>query len=187
MGKTIGGILLAALALWLWGFLFWGLNPMPYETWSATKDDAAAQAALREHFPEGGTYFIPSRAHPLEQQQALLEAGPWGFVEISYAKRAPFEMSTMVYGLGVNLVFAAVLALLMYRVRNTARTYSGRLGVPLWLAVASVVLFEGGDVVWWGLAADWQLQQAIYHFVGVFLTGAVLAYFIKGEARERLV
>lgn len=187
MGKTLGGVLLAALVLWAWGFVFWGVNPMPYETWSATKDDAAAQAALRQHFPEGGTYFIPSRQHTMDEQQALLDAGPWGFVEISYAKRAPFEMSTMAYGLGVNIVFAGALAFLMYRVRNTARTYSGRLGVPFWAAVASVVLFEGDDIVWWGLAADWQLQQAIYHFVGIFLAGAVLAYFIKGEARERLV
>ena len=40
------------------------------------------------------------------------------------------------------------MVLLLHRVRNTARTYSGRLGVPFWMAVASVVLFECGTAHW---------------------------------------
>lgn len=187
MGRLALGVVIAAIALWGWGFLYWGVNPLPYASWSVTADDAAAQAALRTHFPESGTYFVPSRSHDAATQQRLLDAGPWGFVEISYAKRSPVEPLTFVYGLLVNLLFAAALALLMYRVRGSARTYSGRLGVPLWCGIASVLLFEGDDIVWWGLAANWQMHQAIYHFVGFLVAGAVLAAFIKPDGRDRLV
>ena len=186
MGKSIGAVLLAAGVLWVWGFAYWGLNPLPYESWKSAKDDRAAQLALLQHFPETGTYYIPSRAHSTEAQRALLHSGPWGFVQISYAEREPFEIKTLVYGLLLNIVFAAGLAMLMYRVRSTARTYSGRLGVPFWSGLIAVVLIDGGDVVWWNLSYNWQLYVALYNFSAFLIAGAVLALFIKGTVRDRL-
>ena len=186
MGKSMVSVLLAATVLWVWGFVYWGLSPLPYATWKSASNDRAAQMALLQHFPQGGTYYIPSRAHSSEEQRALLQSGPWGFVQISYAQREPFEVKTMVYGLLLNMLFAGALAILMYRLRNTARTYSGRLGVPFWAGLIAVVLIDGGDVVWWNLAPDWQLFKAIYNFSAFLIVGAVLAFFIKGTVRDRL-
>ncbi len=186
MGKSIGAVLLAAVLLWVWGFAFWTLNPLPYETWKSAKDDRAAQLALLQHFPSSGTYHIPSRAHSAEEERALLHSGPWGFVQISYAEREPLDIKTLAYGLLLNFVFAAGLAMLMFRVRSTARTYSGRLGVPFWAGLIAVVLIDGGDVVWWSLPYAWQMHVALYNFSAFLITGAVLAFFIKGTVRDRL-
>ena len=70
MVRTILRVLLAAVAMYFWGFLFWGINPVPYQSWQQADDDAA-QAALRELFPTAGTYYVPGRAHDEAEMSAL--------------------------------------------------------------------------------------------------------------------
>ena len=57
--KNLGiGIVLAAVAIFFWGFLYWGLNPLPSGSWKQTNDDVAAGKALLEHFPESGSKSV---------------------------------------------------------------------------------------------------------------------------------
>ena len=66
MRRTAGGVALATLAMFLWGMAYWGANPLPYRTWKVPADDDAAQRALREQFPDNGTYLVPSlKADPV--------------------------------------------------------------------------------------------------------------------------
>ena len=44
-------VLLATLAMYVWGFLYWGVNPLPYTTWMQTTDDVAAGKALLDLSP----------------------------------------------------------------------------------------------------------------------------------------
>lgn len=64
-------ILAAAIAVFLWGFAFWGATALPYQTLQTAADDSAAQAALREYFPANGVYAVPSVNH---DQEALEDA-----------------------------------------------------------------------------------------------------------------
>ena len=64
MKRCVIGIILATLAMYVWGFLYWGgANPFPYKAWKQTPDDVAAGKALLEHFPETGTYHMPGMNH----------------------------------------------------------------------------------------------------------------------------
>lgn len=61
MKKTIIGVIVTTLVLFVWGFLFWGqvLHSIPYESWKQTGDDGQAQEMLEKTFPETGTYYVP--------------------------------------------------------------------------------------------------------------------------------
>ncbi len=48
------GVVLATLAVYAWGMLYWGFNPLPYAAWQRTNDDVAAGQALLEQFPRSG-------------------------------------------------------------------------------------------------------------------------------------
>ena len=61
--KTAIAILVAAIAVFFWGFAYWGATKIPYQAWTPAADDAAAQQALREHFPANGVYGVPSAQH----------------------------------------------------------------------------------------------------------------------------
>ncbi len=40
------GVAIATIAIYMWGFLFWGATTIPYSPLKATPDDEAAQAVL---------------------------------------------------------------------------------------------------------------------------------------------
>ncbi|MGI9342021.1 MAG: hypothetical protein ACR2QV_04185, partial [Gammaproteobacteria bacterium] len=61
MSRMFLGALCVAVVLWVWSTLFYVILPIPYYTMSQTADDIAAGEALREHFPESGTYILPGR------------------------------------------------------------------------------------------------------------------------------
>ena len=98
MKRIVPGILLATIAAYFLGFLYWGLNPLPYSVWKRTNDDQAAQQALREHFPESGTYYLPGMYNDEETLSRLSEAGPVGFVHISLEGRPVVQPETMMKG-----------------------------------------------------------------------------------------
>jgi hypothetical protein len=54
MNRTLLGIVLAAVVLYAWGFLVWGVVPYPAVVWKKPVDEEVARKALREQFPERG-------------------------------------------------------------------------------------------------------------------------------------
>src|SRR5580692_2872338 len=63
MKRTIIGVAIACVVLYVYGFLYWGMGPYKTMIWKHTRDDAAAGAALREYFPENGIYLVPGFAN----------------------------------------------------------------------------------------------------------------------------
>ena len=183
MARQLGGVVLAAFLLFVWGFLYWGISTLPYSAWSHPLDEKAAAQALHSHFPSSGTYFVPGPQMAAAERAALLASGaPATMLHVQYNAPRPGDPMAMVKGFGLNLLFATALALLMFRVRSSSRTYTGRLGVALWAGVAAVLLIDGGDWVWWGTTLHWKLFQAFYDFSAFVIAGAVLAAFIKGDS-----
>ena len=60
MVQAIVGIVATAIVLNIFGFIFWGAATVHYQSLQTFPDSGAAQSALATHFPEVGTYLIPS-------------------------------------------------------------------------------------------------------------------------------
>ena len=76
MARFFLGALCVAAVLWVWSTLFYVVLPIPYYTMSQTADDIAAGEALREHFPETGTYILPGRFSGDEVRKKMRREGP---------------------------------------------------------------------------------------------------------------
>ena len=87
--RQIIGVVLATLAVYMWGFLYWGASTIPYSAWQATNDDAAAGKALLEHFPVSGTYYVPGMYVDEATRNELSEAGPVAFADRADSTRDP--------------------------------------------------------------------------------------------------
>jgi hypothetical protein len=172
-------VLLASIAVYVFGFLYWGVSPLPYIAWKATPDDAAAQQALRQHFPVSGTYFIPSRKHSGEEQAKLFQQGPVGFVHIHRDGRPVHDVAIFIRGFILTVATSALIALILARTRTAFPDYTSRVGFVSLLGATASLLHEGGDTVWWALPEDWQSAKAAYN-VGVWVvSGLVLARFVR--------
>ena len=70
------GAFCVAIVLWVWSTLFYVVSPVPYWTMSQTADDVAAGEALKEHFPETGTYILPGRYVDDDIRAQMRSSGP---------------------------------------------------------------------------------------------------------------
>lgn len=172
MAKNPLRILLAAVAMYFWGFLYWGISPLPYQSWQQT-DDAAAQAALREHFPSPGTYFVPGMNHPEAELAALYAKGPIAMVHMASVDGRPImDPAMMAIGFGLCLFTAAAIAWVVSRFGGA---YADRLKSVLILAFAASFAIHLGDVVWWSVDVGWKIWPMVYDFAAWTIAGAILA------------
>ena len=61
MLRFLLGAFLVAVVSWAWSVLFYVVSPVPYYT-SRRPRRYRRGRALRQHFPETGTYILPGRA-----------------------------------------------------------------------------------------------------------------------------
>lgn len=169
--KLAAGIVVTALALFVFGFLFWGANPLPYASWNETPDPAAAEAAVQAQFPQTGVYSVPNAGE--------VPSGVWAML---YVRHHPPQsvpaLGEMLKGLAHYLLVAGVLALVL-RHRAALGETVRRAAV---LGVAAVVVVEGSDVAWWGYPLAWKLWGAAYHVLVFALGALVLAWFLPQRA-----
>ncbi|MCH7741181.1 MAG: hypothetical protein IIB71_00790 [Proteobacteria bacterium] len=115
MKKIIPGIIVTTFALYIWGFLYWGVSTIPYSGWKQTADDELTQQMLAEHFPESGVYFVSGFNHEAEELNRLFEQGPTGFVTISLEGRSQVGPGIMIGSFVLTLLIVSLMAA-MFRV-----------------------------------------------------------------------
>lgn len=182
MKRIILGIVLATIACYFWGFLYWGLNPLPYATWERTPNDEAAGQALLEHFPETGTYFVPSPQLEEETLARLHEAGPIGFVHIMREGKPVMQSDIMAKGFLLTLVTTALIAMLLKLVGPAIPSRAAAVKFAALAGFVAIVMIDFGDSVWWYVSWSWKAHMAFYHLSSWVLTTAVLFGFTRDPA-----
>lgn len=183
MKKTILGIVIAQVVLYFLGFVYWGLGPYPTLIWKQAKDSAVAAQALREQFPQNGTYFVPSTAGKPEDVDHAMRQGPVAFVHMLRVEGRPqMEPSIMATGFLTNLIVIVLIALLLHRVASALPTYADRVKFVAFAGFIAAFFIDGGEIVWWQMPADWKLYQAGYDFLFWVIAGLILAKFVNKPA-----
>ena len=173
MVRTIAGIGVTAVALFIFGFVYWGLSPLPYASWNATAEPEAALGGVKRHFPESGVYDLPGA-----DNMELLAEGTRAMIYVAHdlpaAQPDPRELAL---GLLHNVLMALALFLLL-RHQNGMAQY---LKTGALAGLAAVVVIEGSDVAWWLYPLSWKIHGAVYHFLCFVLAAALLGKFIPAR------
>lgn len=179
MTRTVLGIVVAAVVLYAWGFLVWGVVPYPAVVWKKPVDEEAARKALREQFPERGTYVVPGAGHDEAVKEALFKQGPVAMVHMTHPAGRPLaDPSIMIGGFVLNLVALVLIALILRRVGAAMPGYGERVGFVALIGLTAALLIDGGDAVWWQIPWEWKLYQAGYDFSFWLIAGLILAKFV---------
>lgn len=150
------GILLTAIVLFVFGFLYWSVNPLPDKALDTVPDSAAAAVAIGEQFPESGMYNV-------------MQSGLWATVIVNHEATEEVDPWVMLYGFIHYLVIVILLAVVL---QNGAPVAS-HVRRAFIMGLAAVILVEGSDIIWWGYTWGWKLWGAAYHIL-VFVIGALL-------------
>jgi hypothetical protein len=182
MKRTLIGVAIACVVLFFWGFLYWGLGPYKTLIWKHARNDAAAGAALREQFPENGTYLVPSFTNDEKTMEELSKKGPVAFVHmLAVDGTATFDPMMLIKGFVLNLIVIVLIALLLRRVATSLPTYLERVTFVALTGLTAALLIDGGDVAWWNISWAWKLYQGFYSVSFWILTGLILAWFVTPE------
>jgi hypothetical protein len=180
MKKTIIGVAAAVVALYVFGFLYWGLGPYRTLVWKHADDDGAAGKALREHFPKNGTYYVPGFHHGQAETEASFAKGPVAFVHMLAIDGRPLaDVSIMIEGFIVYLLVIALIAVLLRKTLACFPTFGGRVGFVALIGMTATIFFDGGDIAWWQITWSWKLYQAAYAIGFWVLAGVILGWFIR--------
>ena len=182
MVRLITGVIVSAVVLYLFGFVYWGMGPYGTAIWKQTASDEAAGAALARHFPENGVYFVPGAGNDAETVAALHEKGPVAFVHMLAVDGRPMlDPSIMIGGFFLNLASIVLIALLLKLVAPALPTYAGRVGFVSLAGIAAAVFIDGGAAVWWQEPWQWKLYQGAYDVAFWIIAGVILAAFIQPD------
>jgi len=177
MQKTLLGIGVTTIVVFIWGFIYWGLSTIPYSSWKQTTDDVKVQQFVREHLPESGTYFIPGNQHDPETLAGLYESGPVGFIHINLEGRPQVDPSIMAGGFVLNLIAVCAMAM-MFNIAG-ATEFRDFARLSLITGAVAVILIHGGDIIWWMAPVSWKVWQIIYDFSFWLIAGHLLGIFMK--------
>jgi hypothetical protein len=176
--KLVFGCVLAAIAMFVWGAVFW-MSPFPVSTLARTADDVAAGKALLEHFPVSGTYFIPGHYNDPGKIAELSAAGPIATVHLLREGRPMMDPRLLVQGFLHGLMSVFLLALLLQLALPGLGSYGARVGFTLLAGLAAAIFINLGDPIWWYQSWGWHLYRALYTVSAWLVAGLVLAAFVK--------
>ena len=176
--RSLAGILLASIVLYMWGFLFWGLAPFQEWTMLTATDDVEARDALRELFPQNGSYLIPAPDDDMAALGVRYQEGPIALVHMLRVEGRPLmHAPIMISGFLLNTVVIGLLAAILAIAARPR--YWERVQLCGAIGLAAALLINYGGVVWWEISRPWELYNALYHFTFCLLAGVILGAFVR--------
>ena len=183
MKKFLLGPALAALAMFVWGFIYWGTpHHLPYQALGTVADEGATALAVGKLFPASGTYLLPSPLIGDDKMNELALRGPSVEVHIVKESFGSAEMGKlMAMGYAHVFVISLLLTIMLCGLEKAFECWTSRVKfcAALGLLVATCDL---GNTIWWHHALRWTLAQAFYDFVLYVIAGLVLAKFVAPKA-----
>ena len=176
------GSLLAALAMFAWGTVFW-MTPLGEATVARTLDPGRAHDTLRDLFPADGAYFFPDFPEGSSQEDwaERHRRGPLGLVLIRHAGAQPMGPMTFVNGFLHMRITCVLIAWLLGRAAPALGSYQARVGFVLLAGFAATFWGQAGDSIWFYGPWRYHLMGMLYDLVAWTLAGIVLARFARAE------
>lgn len=155
MKKYLLGPMLAALAIFVWGFAFWGLpHYLPYRALGSVEDASVTALAIGKMFPLSGACLIPSPTLGEAKSGALALRGPT--VEVHLFKE-PFtgadQARSMAFGFVQLLVICLLLAFVISKCEKAFKTWMCRVMFCVTLGVLAGT-YELSQTIWWHHSLD---------------------------------
>ena len=177
MARVIIGALVATIAMFFIGFIFFGTPLARLGTASLDDSQAAAvQQAMAANLPRTGTYTVPGVDTP--QQTNMYSRGPIATVHYNTNGFAAFDATALVKGLVLNFLVALLIGAALIGIDRRVPDLGSRARVAVIIAVAAAAFTHLGEPIYWH--NDW--GHFIYLFIADALAlaaaGIIIAWFL---------
>ncbi|HEY2290257.1 MAG TPA: hypothetical protein VGM86_06085 [Thermoanaerobaculia bacterium] len=184
MRKILIGSLLAAIAVFIWGFLYWNVFPLKNNVFTPVPDERGLAQELGRYLSSSGAYAIPDPRSSPDPKGFVgnLENGP--IAEILYQKEGSPAVSggRLLAGLIHMFLSALLMALLLNLALPQLRSYGSRVTFVLLAGLAGAFFAHLGNPIWFHQPWSYHIFKTVYDVTCWALAGLVLARFVRPDA-----
>lgn len=185
MKRLALGSLLAAIAIFFWGFMFWALFAS-IDMQESSQDELALQQALAEHLPKSGTYYIPSLDERSDEYAQRHRSGPIAMIFVKLEGAAPMNPVSMLAGFLHEAIFAFLIGLLLLMALPALASYRRRVLFVTFMGVTAAFWSDFAYPIWWSHPWGFHVMNAFYSVVAWLIAGLILARFVAPVSAVRV-
>jgi hypothetical protein len=186
-GRVLLASILAAVLMFAWGFVFWGLLGVGTHLLQPLPAELDVLAALRNSQAPSGMYVYPMPADAKDEaavaefERKHLE-GP--LLQLAYRREGgpPMPPSIFAQGLGHYFAVALLTGCLLALAARGLPHFGGRLVFVLLVSLVAAIWGNVGDVVWWFHSPRYCVGNLAYTLGAGLAMGLVLAAIVRRPA-----
>ncbi|MEZ6138816.1 MAG: hypothetical protein R3C53_28350 [Pirellulaceae bacterium] len=163
--RILATALVSAIALFFFGFLWWGLLMPLVRPVSVIADEALVEK-MSSSLGTSGAYFYPDFA-----TESSDSSGP---MAILYFSTELPQMGAMM-GMGFAHMFVSALLVSIFASWRNLRTFLERLTFVFCLGLFAAVWADVGNMIWWRHPPTWAAYHFLYDVLSWLLAGIVIA------------
>lgn len=183
MPKMLIGVLAAAVAMFITGFIFFAtpLSLVAFRTVDDTRG-ASVQGVLAQNIPVTGTYVIPNPG--TRDGTVLFGKGPVATVHYNSDGFPVASMGVIIQGFILDAIVALIIGFALLGVARRVTDFASRAQLVVLFSVAASVLIHLGEPIW--THVDW--TYAIFTFIAdaamLIVGGLVIARWFLPKAEQ---
>jgi hypothetical protein len=180
MKRVLIGALLASLAMFFWGFLFWAASPLPAQFLKVVPDERALAEKLREAIPEDGVFMLPNMGPGVSQEEWAKRHAEGPLAQITFVRNGVVPMTGGMFAAGWLHMFVTSLLLgwILLSVPGPT-TFGSRFCILALAASVAAVGSNLGRPIWWYQPWGFHALYAVYDLTSLLLAAAILAWYLK--------
>lgn len=193
-GRILLGALLAAVAMIIWGFIYWVALPFGASSISTLPNEDTVRATLSQNLTASGAYVFPgmdpNAADKAAAEKSFREksvAGPVGLLIYKKEGGEPMAPATIVTGFVHEFIAAVLMGILLAMALPALPIYGQRVLFVFVGGVFAAYAIDSGYYNWWSFPIGFTLANGIYTVLAWLIAGLILARVVSegGPARMR--
>lgn len=187
--RLVIGSVLAAVLMFVWGFLFWVVIPQPSWGFKAIPGEHLDEFNYDLALLEPGTYVSPYPGQvPDETEEEMIarhEVSPIVYLNVDPDGAPMISPVAMGQGFVHGLLAALAMGFLLLLAAPALPGYSERVKF-VWIAgIFCAIWAQPNHTIWFNRSCGVTTWYCIYDVLTWMLAGLVLAYFVTGHPRNR--
>jgi hypothetical protein len=170
---------LSALALMVWGYLFWAVSPLQFSVIKPLPDEDAVLRVFKDTQLSTGVYSFPGLVEGQGMDGAFFEktrSGPIGQIFIRREGFNPLNPLNTLLALAHFFAVALLAGGILLLVRPALPSYGLRVLLVFALSAFAALSLDFSGPVWWHHPWGFHAMTALYNAGGGAISGLILAW-----------
>lgn len=189
--QVVIGAVVSAIAMFMWGWFYWTVLPMPVGIWKkqTTAEQVALANDLVKHLKEDGVYFLPrpeegvdDESDPASPFYTRHKEGPLAHIYYQKAGSDPMAPATFAFGFLHVLVANVMLAVLLASMRKSFCCYAARVAFVAGIGLFAGFWIEMSRPIWFHHPLQYAVFSWGYHISVWLIGGLILGAIVKLKA-----